>query len=97
RAPIGSNRRPPRARHQPVMTSESKPSSSSDVNSDLDALGVRLSRLAAQALAHAAPLADVDAAARGRQRRALWLRLVLLVLALVAFFVIKQWGPGGRA
>lgn len=75
------------------MTSEPTPPSS-DLNADLDALGVRLSRLEAQVLAHAERLAEFDAAARGRQRRALWIRLVLLALALVAFFVIKQWGPG---
>jgi hypothetical protein len=75
------------------MTSEPTPHSS-DLDADLDALGVRLSRLEAQVLAHAERLAEFDAAARGRQRRALWIRLVLLALALVAFFVIKQWGPG---
>lgn len=75
------------------MTSEPTPPSS-DLDADLDALGVRLSRLEAQVLAHAERLAEFDAAARSRQRRALWIRLVLLGLALVAFFAIKQWGPG---
>jgi len=61
---------------------------------ELRELEVRLSQLEALVLAHAERLAEFDQAARSRQRRALWLRLVLLVLALVAFFALRAFGPG---
>jgi hypothetical protein len=63
--------------------------------SGLHELEVRIARLEAQTFAHAERLGEFDAAARVRQKRALWLRLVLLLLALVAFFAIKWWGTGG--
>jgi len=55
---------------------------------------VRLAQLEAQVLAHAERIAEWDAAHRARQRRALWIRLVVLALALVAFFALRAWGPG---
>ena len=61
---------------------------------DLRALEIRLARLESQVFAHSERIAEFDAAARARQRRALWIRLILLGLALVAFFAIKMWGPG---
>ena len=57
-------------------------------------LEVRVAQLEATVFAHAERLAELDAVARGRQRRALWLRLIVLLLALVAFFALKAWGPG---
>jgi|GEM_PF-2363576 len=61
----------------------------------LQALEVRVAYLEAQIHAHAERLAEFDAAARARGRRALWLRLILLLAALAAFFAIKMWGAGG--
>jgi hypothetical protein len=61
----------------------------------LQSLEVRLAHLEAQVYAHAERLAEFDASARARGRRALWLRLILLLAALAAFFAIKTWGAGG--
>lgn len=66
-----------------------------DPKESLSELEVRVAHLEAQTHAHAERLAEFDAAARNRQKRALWLRLILLIAALVAFFAIKIWGAGG--
>jgi hypothetical protein len=61
---------------------------------ELRELEVRLAQLEAVVLAHVERFAELDAAARQRGRRALWIRLVLLVLALLAFFALRTFGAG---
>jgi len=73
------------------MTSDQ--ASKSEVSDEL-ALEARVARLEAQVYAQGERIAEFDEAARARKRWALWIRIVILALALTAFFALRAWGPG---